>query len=450
MPGGSSGGRGESREERGMHMEESGFVVQEMGPGVTMYVWPTRQFKTVSTRVVLHHPLGEDATETALVPQVLLRGSARYPTTQALARRREELFGTELGADVSKLGRDHLVWVGVGGISPRFVGAGSRLLRDQLELLAEVLFHPREVGNGRFDEEYTRQEKNVLRQKIERLINEKRRYGMFRLYQEMCQGDPFAIHRLGRLDRIESITAEGLFQHYREILAESPVSIFVVGPVDPQEVQTAIQNLFPWSKEGRQSLFAAGPYTPKPNGKPRTVREEQEVNQALLYLGYRTGITFADERYPALSLYSGILGAFPHSKLFIQVREKASLAYFAFSQLEPTMGLMVTSCGIDPANYERALDLMRAQVEAMARGEFSDEEMAAARASLRTGLRSIYDSPDALVDRTLLGVVNRRLRPPEEMIAALDRVTKDDIVEVAQQVELDTIYFLTRREGGQA
>lgn len=422
---------------------EAQFLERQLAPGVTLYMWPTAQFKSVTVKVFLHHPLGQDATETALLPRILLRGSARYPTLQSLSRRREELYGTGIDGDASKLGRDHLMGIEVGGVSARFAGAEADLLDEQIAFLSEVLFNPR-LEDGKFNAEYLAQEKNVLRQKIEGLINDKRSYAGFRLYQEMCKGDPFAMHRLGTLEHIDPVTPEGLAEHYHRLTSQSPVSIFAVGAFDPGRVEEAVRR-FPWPAGERGALPKAGPFEAPERPEPQTVKEEREVNQALLHLGYRTGITFADELYPALSVYSGILGAFPHSKLFIQVREKASLAYFAWTRLEPTMGLMDASSGIDPKNYERALELMQAQVAAMARGDFSEDELEATRAALRTGLRSVYDAPGALVDRTLLGVVNGKQRPPEETIAAIEKVTRDQIVEVAGRVKLDTIYFLTSR-----
>ncbi|MBE3577512.1 MAG: insulinase family protein [Limnochordales bacterium] len=422
---------------------EARFSERQLAPGVTLYLWPTRQFKSITVKVFLHHPLGPDATQTALLPRVLLRGSARYPTLQSLSRRREELYGTGIDGDVSKIGRDHLMGLEVGGASAQFVNAEPDLLDKQVEFLSEILFHPR-LEDNKFHGDYLAQEKNVLRQKIEGLINDKRSYAAFRLYQEMCKGDPFATHRLGTLEQIDPITPEGLVEHYRRLLEQSPVSIFAVGAFDPSQVEEAVRR-FPWPTGERRPLPKAGPFAAPERSAPQTVKEEQEVNQALLYLGYRTGITFGDPLYPALVVYNGILGAFPHSKLFIQVRERASLAYFAWTRLESTMGLMTASCGIDPKHYGRALELMQAQVEAMARGEFTEEELAATRASLRTSLRSIYDSPGALIDRILLGVVNGRQWPPEEMIAAIEKVTRDQVVEVAKRVKLDTIYFLTRR-----
>ncbi|MBE3582822.1 MAG: insulinase family protein [Limnochordaceae bacterium] len=433
-------------------MEASTFVTRPLAEGVTLYVRPTRQFKKVTVRLFFHHPLGEDAGLTALVPRVLLRGSRLHPTTADLARYREELYGLGLDAEIGKIGRDQLVEWELTGVHPQFVGAGQELLRQQLGLLAEVITDPlwqdgtSTSGQLSFRADYVDQEKRVLQDLIASLINDKRSYAMVRLYQEMFAGDPFSIYRYGSAEGIEPVTPHQLAEQYQRLLQESPLTIFVVGDVDPVQIEEQLRELWAQLLHDRPGHLPAGGWMPSPHPVRRT-HEPQPTRQALLYLGYSTGgITYASDAYPALTMYSAILGGFPHSKLFLQVREKASLAYFAWTRLESTMGAMVATCGINAQDEERALDIIQHQVEAMARGDFTEEEWSATLEGLITGLRSAYDSPNSLIDRVLMGVVNGRQRPIEEMIAALQRVTKDQVVEVAQKVQLDTIYFLGERE----
>jgi len=131
------------------------------------------------------------------------------------------------------------------------------------------------------------------------------------------------------------------------------------------------------------------------------------------------------------------------------VRERASLAYFASSQLEGTKGVLVVTAGIAPEKYEQALRIIREQVEALAAGDVSASELEQTKKGLINGLLSAQDSPERIIAARLVGIINGRVRTVEETVQRLQAVTVDDVRRVAAKVKLDTIYFLRpgRSEG---
>jgi predicted Zn-dependent peptidase len=182
-----------------------------------------------------------------------------------------------------------------------------------------------------------------------------------------------------------------------------------------------------------------------PRSEPHTVVERQEVQQGKLVLGFGTRTRLVDPMYPAMVMYAGILGGFPHSKLFVNVREKASLAYYAYARLDGMLGLMLVGAGIEFAHYDAALDIIRRQVDDLARGVISDDEMDLTLRGLVNELHSEADSPSALIGRELELRVLGGGPTSDELEAALSRVTRAEVQEAARAVTLDTVYFLTTR-----
>lgn len=422
--------------------------------GARVHVLPTRQFKTVTVKLTVRLPLtAERVTANALVPFVLRRGSRRLPTSQALARALEAMYGARLSVEVAKVGEVQLIEVKGEAVADPFLPGqtgGDAQLRALLQLLLEVLYDPATEG-GCFVANYVDQERDILRRRIEGVINNKRQYAVHRLFEEMCQGEPFSLHRLGRLEDLGALTPQRLFEHYRKEVLGRRVEVAAVGPVEPARVAELVQQALerltfrpqarlpePPPRQGRDRDGA---------GQTRFVTEAQDVRQGVLSLGFRTGPDFASAQYPALLMYDGVLGGFPHSKLFVHVRERHSLAYFVYSRLEPTKGVLVISAGIDPSRRDQAMEIIDRQLAAMAAGEISPEELEATRMGTCRRLMVASDDPWSLLEGWSVGLVNGRQRPPDELLGELARVSRDMVVEVASAIRRDTVYFLTSRDG---
>lgn len=216
----------------------------------------------------------------------------------------------------------------------------------------------------------------------------------------------------------------------------------MVGDLDPDQVARWVEEELPLHPTRLRPVPPARSAPAHLDG--RTIREEQEVQQGVLVMGWTSGVSYADEGFEAMVAANGLLGAFPHSKLFVNVREKASLAYFAFSRFEVSQGFIYASAGINVEEYERARAIIEAQVAAVQAGDFTDEELAKCRASLIHGYRAMQDSARRMIDARLVGLANGRPREPEEIIGRLERLEPAAIREAAQTLELSTVYFLER------
>lgn len=185
-----------------------------------------------------------------------------------------------------------------------------------------------------------------------------------------------------------------------------------------------------------------------PQGAPRVVEESLDVTQGKLAMGLRTGgITAKDEAFPDLLLLNAVFGGTSMSKLFMNVREKLSLCYFASSGLDRIKGLMLVSSGIEFEKYQQAKNEILAQLEACRRGEITADELEGARRIVVNALRTTLDSQGRMADYWLGQAVAGLTDGPEELAAKVEQVTAERLALTAQKLELDTIYFLKGKEG---
>ncbi|NLZ93209.1 MAG: insulinase family protein [Firmicutes bacterium] len=421
------------------------FHHRRLGNGINIFIHPTAKFKTILVQLIFHRQLcKEEVTQSALLPSILQRGSKNYPTRQKLALSLEELYGTELMSEVIKKGERQLVSYSMDLVHDQYLPGESQLLRKSLEIFNDLLTNPLLEGDA-FKADYVKQEKEQHERVIKGIINDKIAYSVERCLQEMCKEEPFSVFKYGTVEQLAQQTPFSLYNFYRQFMQESPADLHIIGDLDVEETFALVEKIFTY-KRGKEKVVPPTQVDIQP-GEIRYVKEEMDVNQGKLVLGFRTGLRFGDKDYFALLMYNGILGSFPHSKLFQNVREKASLAYYAYSRLEKHKGLMVISSGIEADNYERALEIIRQQVEAMRKGEFSQEDLDNTRSGLRNQFLLEEDSPYAIINRSLDGMLAGQVLGTEELLQQLAAVTREDIVKVAENVKLDTVYFLTNKGG---
>ena len=408
--------------------------------GIDVYVIPTTKFKTVLVTVLLRQLLSkETASKTALLPSVMERGSKDYPTYRDLMIRLEELYGAGFSSDVLKMGEKQVLSFSFEVINDQYA-PGKDLLRQATEVLHSVLHRPL-LENGGFKREYVEQEKEQLAKEIKGLINDKVNYALERCIQEMCKEEPFGVYKYGSLDELDQITPETLYAYYSQLFAENPLDVYIVGAIEPELAFALAEELFARSNGQRRRNLPPDQVHKIP-GEVHYYKEKLPVNQGKLTLGYRTNTAYRDDDYVSLLFYNGVLGGFPHSKLFQNVREKASLAYYAFSRLEKHKGIQLIGSGIEMKNYERALEIITEQVELLKKGVVSRDEMENTRRGLINHFKLIADSPYNMLALSLDGLLGEKQVGLDYYLRRLEEIKVDDVVATAHKVYLDTVYFL--------
>ncbi len=415
--------------------------------GIRLLFMPTDKFKTISMALFLHQELSPDlAARSALLPAVLEQGSRQYPDKLTLQRKLENLYGSDLAADIVKSGERHVMAFSCETPHDKYLGQNGDLLSKGMSVLGSVTGDPL-TENGGFKKDYVSQEKNQLIKDIRAMLNDKGTYAYERCIALMCAGERFGTYKLGSIEDYNGIDEEALFNYYKRVFYANPLDLYVIGDLEEQEVLEAAGEAFNFSRSEEQGGLPATEVD-RPVTEVRYHEESMTVNQAKLVLGFRTYTAYGDEQYCPLLVYSGILGAFPHSKLFMQVREEAGLAYYVHSRLEKHKGLMVISAGINYQDYGEARDIIDRQLEDMVSGAISDKELDNTRQGLINSLRSQQDSPARLISSHLDGSIGGRTYTAEELIAGIEAVGRPEIQAVAEKIKLDTVYVLRPGKGG--
>lgn len=423
-------------------MKLADFEVFEPSPGFRVYVHPSPKFKTITLTLHLHQPLGEHATSLALLPSVLRRGCAGYPDMRKIVSFLEGLYGSSMGADVLKIGERHILYLRFEIVNDRFAPKKIKGLEKAMGFLWRILTQPVRRGEA-LHGPYVEQEKENLRRLIEGMINDRMSYAYERCIQEMCRGEAYARYEYGKLEEIGPITPKDLYKLHQRVLAEAPVELYVVGDVEPRQVADLARRTFKF----RKRKLRPPPPTEVRGGTANGLREHVErldVEQGKFVLGCRTGVAWGHADTFPLVLYNGLLGAFPHSKLFANVREKEGLAYAVHSSLDHTKGLLFVTAGIDNDKYARCLEVVRRQMEDIAAGRVTDDEWEKSRRTLEDRVRSREDNPSAKVGAFAEMNLNGAPMTGEQVIAGLEKVKREDVVRVAGRVVPDTIFYLTR------
>jgi predicted Zn-dependent peptidase len=378
-----------------------------------------------------------------LLPFVFRRGTSNTPETIALRERLDDLYGAGFGFDVFKRGNNQFVQFRMDVINDAFVQSKESLLAASLRYLGEVVTEPL-LEDGHFATKYVQSERDTLRKRLEAIINDKIRYASERCTEVMCEGDPYRLHALGNRADLPNISPVSLYERYHQWINEAVFDLYIAGDTSLAEVQPLVEEAF---KLPDGDIGTFGSTDVRADARElKTVVEKMDVKQGKLNLGLRTGISYGDEQYPALLVYNGVLGAYPHSKLFINVREKASLAYYASSRIDGHKGLLTIQSGIEIDKYERALAIIREQIADIQAGKISELEIDQTKAMLVNHVRETQDSAYELIAYDFNALFSGSTRTGDELISQIQAVTVDDIVRVANGVKLDTVYFLRDRK----
>jgi predicted Zn-dependent peptidase len=408
--------------------------------GVTFYRIKSDKFKTTRVDVFFLDELKKErASGNALLPSMMKRGCEAYPSVVEFEKKLEQLYGADIDGGVTKKGELQFITFYMSHVSDQYTSGDERLFDECSALLNCILEKPLLEGNG-FKKSLFKQERDNMVDYIRSRVNDKMRFSLSRCIEEMCADEPYAIPEDGTEEDALLLTLENTLGLYNEMMRTYPAYAYVSGQVDDKSIGRFIDGFLCGERNNIKTL--------RKDCVKRTVKdvkhvdESMDVNQGKLCMGFRTHIDPCSPDYYPLVVYNGILGGDPHSKLFRNVREKASLAYYAQSVLEKYKGLMIIMSGIEAENRSKAEDIILKQVEDMKKGNISEEDLKASANALETGMKAMQDSPGAIVDFFMSQNLTDCEDDFDSTAEKFKSVTLDDVVRVAQNVQLDTVYFL--------
>lgn len=419
---------------------------RELFPGVWLRTVHTDKFKSSYLSLTMLVPLErERAAANALLFPVLRRGTREHPDMESLSAALDELYGGAIEPIVRKKGETQCLGFVASFLDDAFAPGGEPILEPAAGLLGELLLRPR-LQDGIFAEEYVSGERANLVDRIRGQINDKRSYATLRLGQLMCGEEAFGVDKLGDVEHAAAVTPGSLWERYQQLLSTAQIELYYCGSAEEERVARALKEALSALpvNEGRicpdcEVRLHAGP-------EPSMVEESMDVTQGKLAMGFRTCIDAWDEDYPALMLLNAVYGGTTTSKLFLNVRERLSLCYYASSGLMKYKDVMLVSSGVEFSKVGQAQDEILAQLQACKDGGFTDDELEWARRSVVSTLMTTLDAQSRLEDYWLGQAAAGLTEAPDELAQRVERTTRAQVQAAAQKLTLDTVYFLKGKE----
>lgn len=417
------------------------YTVKEIKQGIKVHFIKTNKFKTNLFSVFITTPITrENVTKTALLPKVLRRGSSKYDTQDQISIELEEMYGAELECGIDKIGDDQIIKFYLEALNDKYIPENEKISSKCLETIFSVVFNPYTV-NGKFSDEYVNGEKENLKQIILGKKDNKNKYALDRCTEEMCKDKPYGLYKFGYIEDIENINSESLYNYYKELISNAKIDIFVSGDFEESDMLNLIVNNDDIKNLAQRNAIIAEDSKLESVSEVKIVKDSMDVSQGKLVIGLNTNEENKDESYVAL-MYNAILGGGANSKLFQNVRERESLAYTAGSNYVKTKGIIFIRCGIEIQNYDKAVQVIKEQLEDMRSGKFSDEDLINSKKLILAGIKNISEEQDTEITYYFgqeLAGTNIALDEYEQKV---ENVNKEQIVDLSNKITMNTIYFL--------
>lgn len=411
--------------------------------GINLNLIKTDKFKTNLLSVFFTVPLNENTiTKNSLIPAILRRGSNNLKTQEEISKTLEEMYGASFDCGVDKIGDNQVLKFYLETINNSYTEDGENILKESINILLDLVFNPL-VNNNKFDETYVESEKNNIKQIIEGRKDVKATYALERCIEEMYKKLPYALYKYGKLEDLKNINAENLYEQYKKLINECKIDIFISGDITEEVKNEVIENKNIVSLEERNPNYIESNKENriKQEKQEEIVSESMDVTQGKLILGLDVLKEQEDDKYTAL-IYNAILGGTPNSKMFQNVREKNSLAYTASSSYIRQKGNIFVKCGIEIDNYEKALKIIKEQIEDMKKGKFTEEDIKQAKVNIVSTIKFIPEEQDTELLYYFSQELSGYKMNSEEYINKVNSITKEQIVELANRIQINTIYFL--------
>lgn len=415
---------------------------KEIKKGIEFHTIKTEKFKTNLLALFITTPITrENVTKTAMLPAILRRGSKNMKTIEEISIKLEEMYGASFDCGVEKIGDNQVIKFYLESLNDTYLPENSEnILEKSIETILEIALNPYTEG-GHFKAEYVESEKENLKQIIEGKKDNKAQYALERCIEEMYQDLPYGLYKYGYVEDLEKINAENLYEYYLDLLSECKMDFFISGDIKEEVLEQIKKNENIQKLNPREAIYQLGSEKEKKESEEKEVEESMDIAQGKLVIGMDVKENEKQTKYIAL-VYNAILGGTPTSKLFQNVREKASLAYTASSSYAKQKNNIFIRCGIEIDNYDKAVEIIKQQLEDMKQGNISEEEIESAKTNIMATIKFIPDEQDTAITYYFGQELSEFKMKFEEYEENIKKITKEQIVDLANKVEINTIYFL--------
>ena len=414
-------------------------MIHDAEPGFRVCSYHTDRFKTGILSVNLVVPLAGNVAEKSLLPSLLCASCAEYPDLLSLNRKLAELYGAELTPSASKHGENLVLRITMTMIGDRFALDGESISVECARLLCKALFEPN-VENGAFRPDEVAREKRIRLDRIEALKSSKRAYAQKQMLELMCADEAYSLSVLGEEEDISALTPEQLYASWQDLLKTAFVQLQVVGDLEVEPITALFREYFD-RVEDRHVVRGETVVIPFAKTVKRG-EEEQDIAQSKLVMGFRCGMHEPFENYAAMRTFTDLFGGGTYSRLFMNVREKQSLCYYCAARLTAAKGILTVQSGVETGNAERAEKEILKQLDEMKAGGVTAEDLEKSKRSMEDFFLSVFDTPEELDGWLFSQVTDDEFQTPEDLVADMKEVTVEQVIEMANNISLDTVFLL--------
>lgn len=413
--------------------------VMEITKGVHLHFIQSEKFKTNKIKVRFSAPMSEKTIAgRVLTASMLETSNALYPTSQSFREKLANLYGANFSTSLSRRGLVHYLDINLSFVRDQFLSRKNVLTDEILDFLKASLFSPLSNGNAFDAKTFEIEKKNVLTD-LEAEIENNFYHAHRKLNDLFYDLSEMRIPRVGTVELVEKETAESSFATFQQMLKEDQVDFFFIGNFNEIAIRDKIQDFHFAEREQPLELMYQQSYS----NVTRENLEQREVHQSIIELAYHFSAQYGDSEHLPLIVLNGLLGGFAHSKLFVNVREKESLAYTISSNFDIFSGLMRIYAGIDRANRTKTIALINRQILDLKRGNFTDDELEQTKKMLKNSILLAQDRQNTLIERAYMSaVLGKKFLSLEAWLESLENVRKNEVIKAAQQLKLQAIYFM--------
>ena len=424
------------------------YKMEKIKEGIKIHFIKTNKFKTNLFAIFLTVPLDrKNITQNALIPAVLRMGTANLKSQEDISIELENMYGATLDGGVEKTGDNQIIKFYLETLNDNFLPEQEDLSKRAIELILDVVFNPLKENNT-FKKEYVDSEKKTIQRLIEGKIDNKDMYAYTRCIEEMYKDKPYGLYKYGYIEDLSKINETNLYQSYINLLNESKIDIFISGNFENNEIIDTIKenkNIKNLKEREDKHVINTEETEKKEKVETKQIEESKDVTQGKLVIGLDIDFYKPDSKY-AMCIYNVILGESATSKMFQNVREKAGLAYSARSTYVRQKNNIYIRAGIEIENFEKALKIIKEQLEDMRNGKFTDEEIENAKKYMVSGIKNVQDEQDSEITYYMGQELSGKLLTFDEYIDKINDVTRKQIENIASKIHINTIYFLTNKE----
>ena len=410
--------------------------------GIKLHIIPNDIYKTNLIRIAFTIDADKDTvTDTAMLPLILKQGSMNYPTQEKINTRLEELYGAEFVANIDKKGDLQVISFEADCIKDKYIPTKESITKEVFDLIFDIVLNPL-IEDGAFNNNYLDIEKEKLKKMINELVDDKDAYSYYNCIHEMFGDEGYGLYQMGIESEVEKIDSKSLYEYYQKFIDKAKIDIFVSGEVDSDAIKTYIDEKVKDLKEREfDATSLISTISAKNVDNPKEIFEKLDVTQGKLVMGCTIDSKQDNKNYIGL-VYNSILGSGASSLLFQNVREKASLAYYAVSRFIDVKSLLFIRAGIEIKNYNKALNLIKEQMNKIINGDFTQENIDDAKTTLYSNLRNVPEAQESSINYYFMQEFYTQKDSIESLMEKIGAVSKEEVIEFAKSVKLNVVYFL--------